>query len=126
MRRRAVLAEVVRFEVRVDVYLGSCRKGEERGRQECLARLIEDMLDIGAHRLVMDSRDQRDPLDRITIRNALKKRAPDHEFVYEHMDSAGDPLLWLADIAAWCHGAGGDWARRIAPVIGSVTRLDWP
>jgi hypothetical protein len=43
---------------------------------------------------------------------------------YAHVDSASEWLLWIADVAAWCHGAGRDWRRRIDPIIASVTELD--
>jgi len=42
------------------------------------------------------------------------------------LDSASEPLLWIADATAWCVGAGGDWARRIAPVLAGVIDLDRP
>ncbi|GAB2996826.1 hypothetical protein [Saccharothrix stipae] len=61
-----------------------------------------------------------------TIRHVPAKRPGESRLVYEHINSVAEPLLWLADIGAWCHGAGGDWARRAAPLMGSVVRLDWP
>jgi hypothetical protein len=125
-RRRLLLSAVVEFGVHVDIYRASCGRSEERSRQECLARLTEDLLDVDGHRLVLDSRETRDAHDELTIRCALGKRARDTGLVYEHINSTTEPLLWLADIAGWCQGAGGDWARRAAPMIGSVIRLDWP
>ncbi|GAA0226817.1 hypothetical protein GCM10010492_26360 [Saccharothrix mutabilis subsp. mutabilis] len=125
-RRRAILSQVAGFGVAARIYGASCRRGEEIARQECLTRLTGDLVDLGAHRLVLDSREVRDELDRSTISRALVKRPDSGGLVYEHMNSTSDPLLWIADIAVWCHGAGGDWARRAAPLIGPVTRLDWP
>ncbi len=123
-RRRLILSKVSELEVRVDIYRTRCRTSEEHARQECLARLTDDMLDIDGRRLVLDSRRERDVHDKFTIRRALGKHAQETGVVYEHLDSSTEPLLWPADIAGWCHGAGGDWARRIAPVIGNVIRLD--
>lgn len=125
-RRKLLLSRIAESGVRVDIYRASCRRGEERARQECLARLTNDLLDLEGRRLVLDSREERNAHDELTIRIALGKRARETGLVYEHLTSVEEPLLWLADIAAWCQGAGGDWARRVAPVIGSVIRLDWP
>ncbi|WP_241828475.1 hypothetical protein [Saccharothrix sp. CB00851] len=125
-RRKLLLSKLVESGPRVDIYRTSCRQGEERARQECVARLTDDLLDLQGHRLVFDSRASRDTFDVHTIRSVLNKRAGESLLVYEHVDSVDEPLLWLADIAVWCHGAGGDWARRAAPMIGSVIRLDWP
>ncbi|RKT51584.1 DUF3800 domain-containing protein [Saccharothrix australiensis] len=125
-RRRLIISRVSAWQVRVDIYRAGCRSGEEKARQACLARLVDDLLDVDGRRLVLDSRQGRNAHDDLTIRHALGKCASETGVVYEHLDSAAEPLLWLADIAVWCHGAGGEWARRAAPVIGSVIRLDWP
>lgn len=125
-RRKLILSRMVESAARVDIYRAECRPSEENARRVCLARLVDDLLDVEATRLVLDSRSGRDEHDLFTIRRALGKSARETRLVYEHFDSAADPLLWLADLAAWSYGAGGDWARRVAPVIGSVIRLDRP
>jgi hypothetical protein len=42
---------------------------------------------------------------------------------YEHVRSADEPLLWVADVVAWAYGAAGDWRRRTEKVIGKVIDL---
>ena len=98
---------------------------EERARHTCVARLTDDLQKIGVTRLVFDSREVRDDHDLLTIRTALGKSAWGTGLFYEHVPSENDPLLWIADIVAWCYGAGGDWLRRVRPLIGDVvdTRL---
>ncbi|MGI5504101.1 hypothetical protein [Lentzea sp. CA-135723] len=119
-RRKQILSALVRTSVQVDLYLACCRKGEERARQACVARLTGDLLDVGAGRLVLDSREARDEHDLLTIRTSLGKYARGTGLVYEHLPSEGDPLLWIPDIIAWCYGAGDDWLRRAQPLIGKV------
>jgi hypothetical protein len=34
-----------------------------------------------------------------------------------------EPLLWVSDAVAWAMGAGGDWRRRVEPMIDEVVRL---
>jgi hypothetical protein len=48
----------------------------------------------------------------------------DSQLSYQHVDSASEPLLWIADIAAWCHGAGREWRRRIDRITAAVIDLD--
>jgi hypothetical protein len=43
--------------------------------------------------------------------------------VYEHVDSTSESLLWIADIVAWCFGAGQDWRKRIDPIVNAVVDL---
>lgn len=73
---------------------------------------------------MLDSRDDRDRIDLLTIRTALGKQARGSHVMYEHCESGLEPLLWIPDIVVGCHGLGGDWTRRTNPVIGSVVRLD--
>lgn len=81
---------------------------------------------MGANRLVLDSREARDEHDLLTIRTSLGKYARSTGLVYEHLPSEGDALLWIPDIVAWCYGAGGDWLRRVQPLMGKVTDLRLP
>jgi hypothetical protein len=34
-----------------------------------------------------------------------------------------EPLLWLADAIAWSYAKGGDWQRRVNPLISGVTKV---
>ncbi|WP_269306449.1 hypothetical protein [Aeromicrobium sp. HA] len=36
---------------------------------------------------------------------------------YSHQTLASQPLLALPDVIAWCWARGGDWRRRVQPVI---------
>jgi hypothetical protein len=125
-RGRMIISRMVAAQARVRVYMRSCADGEEIARQVCLTRLVSDLVIDGAHRLVLDARADRDAHDQRTIRAVLGKHPRDLGLTYEHLDSASEPLLWLADATAWCVGAGGDWARRIAPVLAGVVDLDRP
>ena len=42
----------------------------------------------------------------------------------EHLAPDEDPLLWLPDCFAWPVGAGGDWRRRVEPILtGGIVKL---
>ncbi len=122
-RRREIIARLVGGGASTSVYVASCAQGEARARSRCLVRLIHDLLDVQTGRLVLDSRQDRDDHDRLTIRKALGERPTDTVLVYEHFDSTAEPLLWIADAVAWCYGAGADWQRRIGPLLTKVIDL---
>jgi len=123
-RRRMIVSRMVAAQTRVRLYKRSCIDGEETARQVCLTRLVSDLVIDGAHRLVLDERTGRNAHDERTIRAVLGKQPRDLGLAYEHLDSACEPLLWIADATAWCVGAGGDWGRRIAPVLAGIVDLD--
>jgi hypothetical protein len=54
--------------------------------------------------------------DRNTIGHVLARQHVGR-VVFDHRPSRGEPLLWAADAVAWAVGAGGDWKRRIDPVV---------
>src|SRR5262249_61423785 len=107
------------------VYSQRClRKDQERARQGSLDRMVTDLVTIGGHRLVLDSRQESDRHDEVTIRAVLGNRPRETGLSYEHVDSAHELLLGVADVVGWCYGAGGDWRRRVAPVIAELRDLD--
>src|SRR5262249_48645322 len=100
------------------------RKDQERARQGCLDRMVTDMVKVGGHRLVLDSRQESDRHDEGTIRAVLGTRPRETGLTYEHVDSRHELLLGGADVVGWGYGAGGDWRRRVAPVIAELCDLD--
>ncbi|MFD9704999.1 hypothetical protein [Lentzea sp. NPDC059081] len=125
-RRRLIASRLVAERVSVRLYTRRCDLGDEAARQRCLESLVADLLKVGAHRLVLDSRDQRDRLDARTIHAALGPGAPSFHLVYEHRRSSSEELLWIADVVAWCYGSGGEWRERVLPVVESIVDLDCP
>ena len=120
-RRKLLACRMAALPASVTVYYSpSCRWEEEGARQRCLADAVRRVLALGGHRLVIDSREEQDSHDRRTIRQVLGKYPSETMLAYEHMESTGEPLLWIADAVAWCYGAGGDWRRRILPIIDDV------
>jgi hypothetical protein len=114
----------IRYEVRA--YHHQCGRHDESARQACLFQLTGNLLDRGAQRLVIDSRQDRDVIDQRTIYRAMGNRPQETGLVHEHMSSTWDGLLWLADIAAWYYGNCGDWRTRIMPVITTVCDVNQP
>ncbi len=123
LRRRALADTIARLPVEVCVYARSCRKLDEPARQDCVARLVNDLIARRAHRLVIDSRNEQDIHDERTLRRLLGSHPSVSRLVYEHVDSTSESLLWIADIVAWCFGAGGEWRKRIDPILSTVVDL---
>lgn len=123
LRRRTLADAIARLPVEVCLYSRSCRQLGEPARQACFAELVGDLLARQAHRLVIDSRNEQDIYDERTLRRLLGSQPSASQLVYEHVDSTSESLLWIADIAAWCFGAGREWRKRIDPVVSTVVDL---
>jgi hypothetical protein len=116
-RRRTLADAIARLPVAVHVYSCEWGRHDEPARQNCLQRLAGDLIAEGLQRLVIDSRNERDIHDERTLRRALSPHPAASRVVYEHLPSEAEPLLWIADAAAWCYGAGGAWRERVAGLI---------
>lgn len=123
-RRRFIASQLVKAKVRAAVYRRSCTTREEAARQDCLGRLVQDLCDLDARRLIIDSREGRDRHDERTVRAALGERPKESGLTYDHVVSTSEPLLWIADAVAWCYGADRTWRQRIAPTVATLTDLD--
>src|SRR5262249_32661603 len=115
--RRPIISPLGAAQGRAWMYLRRSDGDEEQARQYCLDRLVTDMVKAGAQRLVLDSREDRDRYDEGTIRAVLGNRPRESGLTYEHLDSTHELLLGVADVVAWCYGAGGDWRRRVGPAV---------
>lgn len=125
VRRRKIIAELVAVGLRTRIYVGGGR--DEAVRQTCLQRMVGDLLSAGAKRLVLETRGRREDLaDRHTIRTVLGPRPSAAGLEYEHLRAREEPLLWVPDAVAWCYGAGGDWRRRVSPLVDAVIGWDCP
>lgn len=119
-RRKLIADRLACCDLVVNIYVG--RGKSERVRSSLLPLLVEDAIGLGVTRLVLDSRDPvANGRDRLVI--GTRTKAHDARLVYEHIHSSAEPALWVSDAIAWCHGAGSDWKRRIAPITGTVVDL---
>lgn len=125
-RRRKLIDAMATMPADAMLYQSACGRHDEPARQACVDRLTRELLAMDAHRLVMDSRQHRDIEDARTIRAALGIRARDTNFVYEHVDSTIEPLLWLSDAVAWCFNARGGWRKKTDKLVTRVVHVDRP
>lgn len=120
-RRRAILSQLARSEAHVRIYVST---GDEiTARAECLTQLTSDLIGFDARRLVIESRQGRDQADRHVIFATLEAHDHAGSPTYEHMLPHEEPLLWIPDAVAWAYGAGGDWRRRVDPMISKVVDM---
>lgn len=108
--------------LRVRIY--ECAAPDVPARARCLQRLVDDLVGVRASRLVLETLDSQLRADRATIGERLEKHGRQQPLVFEHRRAYEEPLLWAADALAWSYGAGGEWRRRIGPVLDAAIRLD--
>lgn len=119
-RRQIIDAIIASGQVTALIYYGKGRDTEIRA--ESFRRMVDPLIDRNVVRLIIESREGRDDLDRQVLVGQL--RGHPAALLYDHMPPHGDPLLWIADAVAWCSSAAGIWQERIQAITTSedVTR----
>jgi hypothetical protein len=119
-RRRGLLDQMARQGCAVGIFV--CRSPDRVARALLLEAVVSKHRQE-LRRLVLESRAERDVIDqRQLIATRLSGLFP-HNATFEHLLPYEEPLLWIADAAAWAWGAGGDWRRRADPMIAEVVRI---
>ena len=119
--RREVLETVARLPVQIALVTCQRRHGitEFMAREHCLTEIVRDLQSRSVPRLTIESR-QHDLDDQRTV---VRTRLAEPSLVFDHRLGPTEPMLWIADAAAWALGAGPLWAGLIDAVIDRVVEL---
>ena len=121
-RRGTIVSAICAINVVVDVYDASALREERGARAVCLRQIVEDLAAVGAESLFIEQDDSLVGSDRAVLYDAVRKVAVREPLRYAHRRPNEEPLLWIADAAAWCWTHGPEWRRRIQPVVRSIWR----
>ncbi|MEC3920292.1 hypothetical protein [Nocardia sp. CDC160] len=122
-RRHEICSALCALKVRVMVYDATAIKDAVEARTDCLTAVVEDLAALGGRRLTIEQDDSLVQADRRTFYNAVRKFDVAATLEYEHRRPNQEPLLWVSDAVAWCVAKGGDWRRRVDPLITQVRKL---
>ena len=119
-RKRSIAAAVVASGVRATVYdAGDRYRTEWDRRSACLRALVADAAARDDAMLVLEQDDTLVAADRALLYRRVREVGRE-DLRYEHRRAASELLLALPDAVAWCWAKGGDWRRRITPVVTEV------
>lgn len=120
-RKKLIAATVCDLAVQATVYdAGRGRRSELDARAACLRALVVDAAARRDTMLVLDQDDSVLAWDRRQLYATTREIGVADLLRYEHRRAATDPLLAVPDAIAWCWAKGGEWRRRIEPVIATV------
>jgi hypothetical protein len=121
-RRRHIISTLVDLKT-IEAWVYLAPRPAVPARNECIRSLVVDLLDVGVSELVLDQTDHEQARrDRATIQNVVAKERT--KLSYMHSAPVLHAGLQAADVIAWAYGAGGDWRRRVLPMIDRVRKLN--
>ncbi len=121
-RRKMILDELVDMGIQSKVYSIS-GLNPIAARPQLLGALMDDLAEIEASKLIFERDDSAQKADEFVLRNGLVKRNLKNSVEYSHLGKSEEPLLWIADAIAWSFARGGDFGRRVRPLIISVQEI---
>ncbi|MFT4397815.1 hypothetical protein ACLTEW_23060 [Gordonia lacunae] len=121
-RRRKICSTICELELTVAVYDTTSIRDARRSRQAALDAVVLDLSRLAATRLTIEQDDSLIAADRAYLYSAVRRHGiPD--LAYYHCRPQEEPLLWVSDAVVWCYAKGGEWRRRVEPIIGSITTV---
>ncbi|HEX5496901.1 MAG TPA: hypothetical protein VFX70_20255 [Mycobacteriales bacterium] len=117
-RKRSIAAAICDTNVKVTVYnAGRGRRDELDARAACLRALVCDAAAACALMLVLEQDDSLRRWDNQRLVEISREVGCRDTLCYQHRRAATEHLLVIPDAVAWCWAKGGDWRRRIEPVV---------
>lgn len=119
--QRAILSALVPLDLTVTLYEADARthRTDIARRRACLAQLVHDQAGLCEH-LVLESDTTQDARDRQALIDLTRAAGCRDTMTYEHATATSGPLLSIPDAIAWAWARGGDWRRRVQPVVERV------
>ena len=123
-RRRSIATAIAVSGVTATIYDAGRRYRDERARRAaCLHALIIDAAQRGHAMLVLEQDDTLLSWDNQRLIEFTREAGCRETLRYEHRRAASELLLAVPDAIAWCWAKGGDWRRRIEPVVTDVREV---
>lgn len=122
-RRGEIVRAICRLDVEVRIYDASSHRDQREARTACLRQLVVDLAAAHAQRLVIEQDDSLVVADRADLWAAVRQARVTSTLTYEHLPPRSEPLLWVADAAAWCWARDAHWRARIEPIVARVCRV---
>lgn len=121
--RQQLIKAYSRLDVRSWLRRPPAGRTGEQARQRCLHALLKEFKVTGVHSVALDSRADRDVLDRRYISRVMSNGQAPTDLRYEHRQPTDEPLLGLPDAFVWCYGAGKQWRQYVEPLLRGVFDL---
>ncbi len=123
-RRRSIATAIAVSGVTATIYDAGRRYRNERERRAaCLRALIIDVARRGDAMLVLEQDDTLLSWDNQRLIEFTREAGCRDTLRYEHRRAANELLLAMPDAIAWCWAKGGDWRRRVEPVVADVREV---
>ncbi len=123
-QRREMAAALVDAGVEVVIYdAGRRYSTQRRAREACLRAVVTDAAAEAAALLVLEQDDSLVQWDAQHLIELARATGCRDRLRYDHLRASAEQLLAVPDAVAWCWARGGEWRRRVDPVVRLIHQL---
>lgn len=127
-RRRAIADTVARMKghgIEATIYDAGKRGTTEKDRRaRCLGALVTDAAALQTDvRITFDLDETMAGWDRQKMIEFTRAANTQVRITYLHSPRQTEMMLAIPDVIAWCWARGGDWRRRVEPVVTDVRQV---
>jgi len=124
-RRREIAAALIDAGVEVVIYDAGKRYPTQRqAREECLRAVVTDAAaEAGEIRLVLEQDDSLVQWDAQRLIELARAAGCRDWLRYATCGLLAEQLLAVPDAVAWCWAHGGEWRRRVDPVVRLIRQV---
>ena len=117
-RKKQIISVIADLEIAITVYqkVGN-KRNEINNRNACITALLYDSIRSKRDGLIFEMDQSSEHRDRQHIAATLRMQNLRKDLTYEHRFPSEEPLLAIPDAVAWAWARGGDWRRRVDPLV---------
>jgi hypothetical protein len=117
-RRKQIVRAIAQLDLVIDVYDASgC--DPRKARDLAMEMIVADLAVTRAAWLNIEMDESLAAAERKVLAAAVRRHGVEGELQYRHVPKRDEPMLWVADAAAWCWTHTG-WRELISPKIRNV------
>lgn len=122
-RRNKIVAAITGLGAEVLIYDACAHDDVKKARDACLIRLVTDLAEIKAERVVLELDESNVRSDQRILYSRVGAEGIRGTLSYYHMRAYEESLLTLPDAIAWCWAKGGHWRTKVESFVTEVRRV---
>lgn len=122
-RRDKIVAAIVGLGVEVVIYDACAHADVKSARDACLVRLVTDLAELKAERVVLERDDSNIKSDQRILYSRVCAEGLRDTLNYYHQRAHEECLLTIPDAIAWCWAKRGPWRAKVESLVTGVREV---
>ena len=122
-RRNKILDTIIDLGLTATIYDAGRPADERSARRACLSRLVVDLAEMRAERLVLELDEAAVKADKELLYAAVRSVRAVDTLRYDHLRAREECLLAVPDAIAWSWARGGAWRLKVEAIVTALRQV---